>query len=333
MEVSDIVEAVDIVEYISQFCSLDIERNGELWGLSPFKEEKTPSFSVDPATGCWYDFSAGLGGNILEFIKEYHRVSIGKAVEILKNYAGIQEEGQGAYSQRPSAAKVAKRFRINARPLKQAADKTMPEECMDRYELRADKLRPWLEEGITPEAISKFLVRYDAFDDRIVFPIRSYTGDIISICGRTCDPDFKAKGLRKYTYYGSIGTIDTLYGFYENREHVLASKEIILFEGAKSVMIAHGWGICNTAAVLTSHISRQQMLFLVQLASFHGVRVVLALDSDVDVMKDKNVYKLLSYCRVEWVANQDGLLEEKMAPVDAGQETWSILYQNRRKLN
>jgi len=54
LEVSDILDAVDMAEYISQYTDLK-EENGELWGLSPFKDEKTPSFSVRPETGYFYD--------------------------------------------------------------------------------------------------------------------------------------------------------------------------------------------------------------------------------------------------------------------------------------
>jgi len=72
MEVSDILEAVDIVEYISQYCDLE-EKGEELWALSPFKKENTPSFSVNPEKKCWYDFSSGLGGNLLDFVMKYHK--------------------------------------------------------------------------------------------------------------------------------------------------------------------------------------------------------------------------------------------------------------------
>ena len=65
MEVADIIEAIDIAEYISQFVDLE-EKGGELWGLSPFKDENTPSFSLNPEKGFWYDFSAGVGGNLID---------------------------------------------------------------------------------------------------------------------------------------------------------------------------------------------------------------------------------------------------------------------------
>ncbi len=54
LETEDLIEEIDIVDYISQFVELE-EKGGEYWGLSPFKEEKTPSFSVRRETGEFYD--------------------------------------------------------------------------------------------------------------------------------------------------------------------------------------------------------------------------------------------------------------------------------------
>ena len=85
MDLKDIMDSVDIVEYISQYVDLT-QRGSEYWGLSPFKSEKTPSFSVRRETNSWYDFSSGLGGNIITFIKYYFNVSSRDAVNMLKKY-------------------------------------------------------------------------------------------------------------------------------------------------------------------------------------------------------------------------------------------------------
>ena len=74
MELEEIIEMIDIVEYISQFVELE-EKNGEWWGLSPFKDENTPSFSVRKETNNFYDFSSGIGGNVFTFTKYYNKCS------------------------------------------------------------------------------------------------------------------------------------------------------------------------------------------------------------------------------------------------------------------
>ena len=72
MELAELIQQVNIVDYISQFVELE-QRNAEFWGLSPFRDEKTPSFSVRPNPPVFYDYSAGIGGNIYTFIKHYFR--------------------------------------------------------------------------------------------------------------------------------------------------------------------------------------------------------------------------------------------------------------------
>ncbi|MBQ8619086.1 MAG: hypothetical protein IJ418_16440 [Clostridia bacterium] len=329
MEVSDIIDAVDMEEYISQFCDLE-ERGGELWGLSPFKDENTPSFSVNLEKKFWYDFSAGCGGNLLDFVMRYHDVNLIKAIDILKKYANITDDGKTVGKMQ--AARIAKKFRSTARPNRVSRASILDPNYMERFELRKEKLKLWLDEGISWDAMMRFGVRYDAFDNRIVYPVKTYDGDIISVCGRTCDPDYKAKRMRKYTYFQSLGTIDTLFGFSDNKEDIMTKKEIILFEGAKSVMMAYGWGIKNTAAILTSHLSPNQFNFLVKLGNLKGVRIVFALDAEVDITKDENIMRLASYARVEWIKNFDNLLEDKDSPVDKGQEVFNTLYSRRQKL-
>ena len=331
MEVSDIIEAIDIEEYLSQYCDFE-ERGGELWALSPFKDENTPSFSVCVEKGYWYDFSAGFGGNLIDFVMKKDGVGLRDAVNILKKYANIKDDGSTVPS-RLEASRVARKYRSNTKPLPKCTAKIRPENYMNRYEFRREKLQLWADEGIRWDVMQEFGVRYDAFDNRIVYPIRDYSGNIISVCGRTCDPDFKQKGIRKYTYFQSIGTVDTLYGFSENREHILSSGEIILFEGAKSCLMAAGWGIRNTSAILTSHLSVPQFRFLLSLSSFHSVRIVFALDSDVDIEQDENIRRLLGYARVEWLRNADGLLAPKDSPVDKGEEVFRKLYGLRRAMN
>ena len=331
MEVSDIIDAIDISEYISQYVDLE-EKGGELWGLSPFKDENTPSFSVNPDKKYWYDFSAGIGGNLIDFVMQKENISVASAVRLLKKYANIKDE-DGESVQHLEATRVAKLYRHKSRPKSVMTAKILPENYMDRYEFRRDKLRIWADEGIDWEIMWKYGVRYDAFDNRIVYPIKDLEGNIISVCGRTCDPDFKEKKIRKYTYFQSLGSIDTLYGFSDNREEILKSKEIILFEGAKSCLKMAGWNILNTSAILTSHLSPNQFQFLLKLSSWNGVHIVFALDSDVDITKDQNIISLSRYASVEWIRNFDGLLQNKDSPTDQGFDVFKKLYEGRRRLS
>lgn len=328
MEASEIVDSVDIVEYIGQYIELE-QRGREFWGLSCFTDEKTPSFSVDPVKKVFCDFSSGARGNLVEFVIRHDHVSVGEAIRILKRYAGITDDENGNTVTRLEATKVAKMYRDRIRHPPKMIAKPMSPDCMSQYELRRDKLQLWIDEGISWKTLMRYGVRYDAFDNRIVYPVKDYDGNIISVCGRTCDPDYKAKKIRKYTYKNQLGSLDTIYGYFDNRQAILDAREIILFEGAKSCMKACEWGVYNTAALLTSHLSMNQFRFLIKLCSFHNVVVVFALDSDIDISKDENIRKLCSYARVQWIRNRDGILDPKDSPTDKGQEAFIDLYQRR----
>ena len=323
MELSDLIDSVNIVEYISQFVELE-ERGGEWWGLSCFKEENTPSFSVRENPPCFYDFSSGKNGSILNFIKYYNNCSFGEAVDILKKYAGC--DGEVKPTKRLAAVEVAKRYKGRKKQAKVSQTKVLPDDYMLRYERNPDKLAVWEAEGISEASLERFQVAYDSFSDRLVYPIRNINGDIVNVGARTLDPNWKQKKLRKYSYMFSWdGGMNTVFGLAENRDEILRKKEVILFEGAKSVMIADSWGIRNCGALLTSHLSQFQLKILAKL----GVRVVFALDKEVVVRDDPNITKLKRYTSVDYIWDKDNLLDEKDSPVDKGVETFMKLYERR----
>lgn len=323
MELEDLIEEIDIVDYISQFVELE-ERNGEYWGLSPFKDENTPSFSIRREAKRFYDFSSGIGGNVFTFVRKYNNCSAQEAVNILKQYLGC--DGKTFTPRQKLAATIAcKKFRPQKTVKKQSTAKVYPENYMERFEKRADKLAVWAAEGISEHSLEKFEVYYDDFSNRLVYPIRNIEGEIVNIGGRTLDPKWKDKKLRKYTYFSGWGEMDVIYGLYENLQYILEKQEIIIFEGCKSVLLADSWEIHNTGALLTSHLNPNQMKILARL----GVRVVFALDKEVRVRDDHNISKLKRYTSVEYLWDREDLLEEKDAPVDKGLEVFKKLYEQR----
>lgn len=323
MELSDLLESIDIIEYISQF--VDLEQKGdEWWGLSCFREEKTPSFSVRKEPPVFYDYSSGIGGNLFTFVRFYNNCSTKEAVEILKKYAGI--DGQDiAPREKMATTIVCKKFRKPKQNFKQSKGTILQDNYMERYEDRPDKLQVWLNEGISEDSLKRFEVKYDSFSDRLVYPIRNLSGRIVNIGGRTLDPEWKEKSLRKYTYFHGWGTMDTIYGLVENMDEVLKKREVILFEGCKSVLLADTWGIRNAAALLTSHLNPHQMKILARL----GCRVVFALDKEVRIREDHNIQRLKDYVEVEYLWDKEDLLDEKDAPVDKGRDVFLRLYADR----
>lgn len=326
MELSELIESIDIVEFISQFVELE-EKNGEYWGLSPFKDENTPSFSVRKETNSFYDFSSGIGGNVFTFVRYYQNCQAREAVEILKKYIGCDGE-TFTPRQKLAATLSCKKFKPSQTKQKQSTVTIYPENCMEKYEQRDDKLAVWENEGISRASLDKFQVSYDGFSNRLVYPIRNLAGNIVNIGGRTLEPRWKEKNLRKYTYFSGWGEMDVIYGLFENIEEVFQKKEIILFEGCKSVLLADSWGIHNTGAILTSHLNPSQMRILARL----GARVVFALDKDVRIRDDHNINKLKRYVPVEYIWDRLDRLDDKDAPVDKGLEVFQELYEQRLRL-
>lgn len=203
MTLSELIDSVDILEYISQFTEFE-EKNGEYWALSPLKEEETPSFSVNTEINRFYDFSSGKGGNVLSFIKAYNHCSDSKAADILRQYA--REKGVRGVRHKLEATKVAQRFSPKKKHGKSSKAEILPDNYMDRYRWDAQKLSIWRDEGISDGSMKRFAVAYDDFSDRIVYPIRNLDGKIINVSGRTVDEQWKEKKLRKYTYFKPLGT-------------------------------------------------------------------------------------------------------------------------------
>ena len=323
MRLSELIDSVDILEYISQYVEFE-ERNGEYWGLSPLRAENTPSFSVDTEKQCFYDFSSGKGGNIITFISLYNECGTTEAGRILSAYVG--DAGIQNRHREMGATRIAKRFARKRRTRKEPNPIILTDDHMERYEKRDDKLAIWVDEGIARASLERFDVRYDSLSDRLVYPIRNIDGRIINVHGRTVDENWKEKKLRKYTYFHPLGTLNTVYGIAENREEIIEKREVIIFEGAKSVFLAHTWGIYNTAALLTSHLNSNQLKILARL----GIRTVFALDKGVVVRDDDNIRKLSRYVSVEYLQDNEDLLEDKMSPVDKGKDVFEKLFEGRK---
>ena len=322
IDLDELIKSIDILEYISQFTEFE-EKHGEYWALSPLKKEKTPSFSVRRETNTFYDFSSGVGGNVFTFVRYYFKCNSTEAIKKLKEYAGV--DGEIKISKKMEASTIAKRFQPPQKVQKTSKTTVLSDDYMKRYEKRADKLAIWEREGISQASLDKFQVFYDSFSDRLVYPIRNPDGKIVNVGGRTLDPHWKEKDLRKYTYFMPWGELKTIYGLAENRKHILEKHEIIIFEGCKSVLLADTWGILNSAAILTSHLNQNQMKLLV----FLGCKVVFALDKDVNIQDDYNIRRLKQFVGVEYINDSYGLLDEKDSPVDKGLETFLTLYKKR----
>ena len=333
MDIQELLESIDVIDFFSQYTELE-QRDREWWGLTPFQEEKTPSFSVDPEKHIYYCFSTGQGGNVIDFLKQYYGISTREAFKKLEEYLGEDGITLSTKNKLP-ATTVCKKYRKKKRNEKENKAKVLPENIMDKY-IVDEHLKIWEEEGISKEILQILQVKYDPFANRLVYPIRNLDGKIVNIGGRTLCPDWKERGLKKYNYYQSWGSINVIYGLYEslvNETGILSTHNLTIFEGAKSVMLANTWGIRDCGAILTSHLSVNQTRILLTLCTKHNISVTFALDKEVDVMKDKHIMMLKKYINVYYLFDKEGLLpDSKMAPVDMGEEVFRKLFDQRIKL-
>ena len=321
MDIEVVVDQINLADYISQYCELE-EHNGEYWTLSPFTQEKTPSFSIDADGKRFYDFSSGKGGGIIKFIMLHHKVDSETAIRMAAKYAGIDPDADE--HRRFESTKSLKRL-SKLKPIPPSPDRTfLLPDIMNRYPFDEEGLKPWLDEGISISSLRKFEVRYDASTNSILFPIKDEHGNILVIKARLLDQRKLDRGVPKYSCLSKWGSNDTLYGLFENRQAILDNKEVIIFEGEKSVMKCDSWGIGNAVAALTSHLNEAQIRILIGL----GVNVVIAFDKGVDVWADTNIRKLRHFTKVSAIIDAKNLIQEKSAPVDAGKDVYTELYKD-----
>ena len=324
-ELQDMIDSVDLLEYASQ--SYDFEnRNGNRWFCScPLHVDKTPSLCINAEDNYFHCFSCGVGGDIISWMKVFEGLSFSQAVKKLSQITGIElkdyEKCESVDYYKKLRSSLNKKHREKERVYLKA----------DSYN-RYSKQIPveWVEEGISEDTLRRFNIRIDNDSNRIVYPV--YDANFRYICpkGRTRFKDFKEMGINKYINYSKIGAADFFVGMKENRDSILKTHKVIVFEGIKSVMKAYDWGYDYCVSAETSTINDEQVKILIKM----GIKdVTIAFDSDVDVKKVIEATKMLRrFTKVYIIKDSSGLLGEKEAPVDKGRIVFEKLLDERIEL-
>ncbi|SHK05038.1 DNA primase [Rhodothermus profundi] len=295
--------AIDIVEVVGEYVSL--RRRGSNWfGLCPFHEEKTPSFSVNPTLGIFKCFGCGVGGDVFAFIQQIERVSFVEAVRLLAERAGIPlpDGEEDTHDLRPAlyhALRFAARFyfeQLSHPEIGQVARAYLKQrgirpEAVRRFGLGYAPdawdalLKAATQAGIQPEVLEQaglVLPRkertgyYDRFRHRLMFPIFSHTGRVVGFGGRllTPHPDQPKYINTPETPVYHKGR--TLYGLYQARQALRAQGEAILVEGYTDVIALHQAGIEHVVATSGTALTPDQARLLARYVR----RVVLLYDAD-----------------------------------------------------
>ena len=304
--IEEILLRNDIESLISSYVPLK-RAGSNLKGLCPFHNEKTPSFVVYPADNSFFCFGCGVGGNAITFVRQIERLDYPDAVEFLAKRAGItvvRDEDNGNYRQKNSITKerlrqmnvdVAKFFHAMLfadNPDSKAAlsyftdNRRLSLATIKHFGLgyapnSYDATIKYLSsKGYTKEEMAEgFLAMksekghyYDAFRNRVMFPIIDTSGSVIAFGGRVMD-DSKPK------YRNSTDTPvfkKSLNLFALNFARKACENEIILCEGYMDVIALHAAGFINAVATLGTAITSEQA----RLMKRYTKKVVICYDAD-----------------------------------------------------
>src|SRR5215475_6256744 len=283
-----------------------LKKSGREWkGLSPFQQEKTPSFFVNDQKQAWFDFSSGLNGNIFDFVMKTEGVSFPEAVERLANMAGVPLPAVT-----PDAARVEQRRRTlhdvmemaakffaetlasknGAKARGYLADRAISPATQLQFRLgyaQPDRfaLKEYLGgQGIPVEdmvetglliAGDDIPVPYDRFRDRVMFPITDARGRVIAFGGRALEKDVPAKYLNSpETALFHKG--DNLYNLATARQAAHDGAPLIVVEGYVDViaMVTSGFG--GSVAPLGTALTENQLALLWKMAD----EPILCFDGD-----------------------------------------------------
>ena len=283
-----------------------LKRAGREWkGLSPFQQEKTPSFTVNDQKGFYHDFSSGKHGNIFDFVMETEGVSFPEAVERLAAMAGVSlpaaTPDAARHEQRRKTLhevmELAAKFfadtlasRVGAKARGYLGDRAISPATQLQFRLGyAPPERFALKEHLGKQGISvedmveaglliagdDIPVPYDRFRDRVMFPIADLRGRTIAFGGRALEKDVAAKYLNSpETPLFHKG--DNLYNLATARKAAHDGAPLIVVEGYVDVIAMVTSGFAAAVAPLGTALTENQLALLWRMAD----EPILCFDGD-----------------------------------------------------
>jgi DNA primase len=289
--VDEIMQTARVEEVIGEFVNLK-RAGSNLKGLSPFTDEKTPSFVVSPAKQLFKCFSTGKGGSVVTFLMEKEHFSFPEALRWLADKYGIQlpeEEPQTA----EELAAITERESLQI--INEFAKNHFQHSLHETDEGKAIGLSYFLERGFRLDIIQKFNLGYclnkgneftetaiskgykleylekvglvkskddrqfDFFRGRVLFPIHSVTGRVLGFGGRTLLAD---KKIAKY--FNSPESIiynksEILYGLYFAKGDIIKYDNCFLVEGYTDVISMHQSGVTNVVSSSGTSLTHGQI--------------------------------------------------------------------------
>ena len=301
--IDKVFEFSRVEEVISDFISLK-KTGANFKGLSPFTNEKTPSFIVSPSKQIWKDFSSGKGGNVIAFLMEHEQFNYPEAIRYLANKYNIEiiETAESAEDVQERNERESL-FIINNFAL------TYFEEILSKK----DEINKYLENrGLSKSTIQNFSLGYsndfknefykvasnkgysddflietglvisnddkkiDRFRGRIIFPIKSISGRIVGFGGRIVDSNKKIAKYINSPESKIYNKSKILYGIYESKQAIAKNDLCYLVEGYTDVIQFHQANIKNVVSSSGTALSIEQIRMIGRLTS----NIVVLFDGD-----------------------------------------------------
>ena len=305
--IDDLRRQADIVRVIQDYVSL--KKKGANWmACCPFHQEKTPSFSVNPAKDIFFCFGCQKGGSVFNFVMEIERVSFPEAIKIVAEKANVQlpvmVEDQKFEARRKEADEI---IELNSWALEwweaqleqTGAEAREAREYLEKRQI-SDETRRAFRLGYAPDswdALSTHLKKrgasaqqiersglvvkkdaggfYDRFRGRLIFPVTDAQGRAVAFGGRTLQADGEPKYLNSpETAAYTKGR--HLFGLSVTRDEIRRRKFAILVEGYLDLIIPYQFGVRNMVASLGTALTPEQAKLLGRFAR----KVVVNYDGD-----------------------------------------------------
>ncbi len=307
-DVEAVRNATDLVRLIGEHVMLR-PRGREHVGLCPFHDDKNPSFAVVTHKGnAFYKCHAcGAGGDAFDFVMQYHRMDFGEALRFLADRAGItlklrQSEHAGSAGPRRMDLRKANAFaatffqrvlnaaEAGAKAREVIAQRKISDEMVRAFSLGAaadqwDALATMVSRRNLPADVFKAagLLKqrregdglYDAFRNRLIFPICDELGNPIAFGARKINPEDEPKYLNS-AESALFSKSKTLYGLHLAKRSIIDSKQAIITEGYTDVIACHQAGIGNVVGTLGTALTTEHARILKRLCD----TVVLVFDGD-----------------------------------------------------
>lgn len=317
-DIQEVRQRAGIADVIGEYVTLRNAGGGNMKGLCPFHDEKTPSFSVSPGRGLFYCFGCGESGDVISFIQKMDHVPFAEAVEQLADRAGLQlryeQSGAPAGGQRqpglrqrlvaanraaveffmeqlgaPGAAATARAFLAERGFSQQAALDFSCGFAPDSWDLLARHLRG---KGFTEkELLTADLVRrssrgtlIDRFRKRLIWPIFDRHGDPIGFGARRLFDDDTSEAKYLNTSETPLYKKSTvLFGLEKARKEIAKSRQVVVVEGYTDVMACHLAGVPTAVASCGTAFGSEHIAVIRQLLMdsdvFRG-EVIFVFDGD-----------------------------------------------------